>query len=287
MKVQLFISLLLVIGISGFTQNLTLHFDYNAFSISDSAEKVLSGRLPDLLQCDSILITGHADTIGTLAYNMELSEKRAEIIWHWLAVKKVQIHIRTVGKGENDILYPYSGYANRRSEIFAYSKKILFPKKEVQAFKIDNHRDTVIRGKEGAILRIPAHSINPSKAHENKQFTVLLTEYYTLSDMVLNGLMTRTASDVLETNGMIYLDVFQEGETCTLEAGTPIQVEFPLHGKANKAMGLFYGKQNQDHDIIWEEQDVISGEGECTIAMLSEKMPSFNDCNSRNTKMRW
>ncbi|MBF0375105.1 MAG: OmpA family protein [Alphaproteobacteria bacterium] len=84
-------------------------FDFNSTKITPAAAAIISeaaqrakGKAPVQL-----LITGHADTVGSPAYNQRLSVQRAN------AVRAVLVHqglgvdrIEIVGKGESDLLVP-------------------------------------------------------------------------------------------------------------------------------------------------------------------------------------
>jgi outer membrane protein OmpA-like peptidoglycan-associated protein len=69
-----------------------------------------------------IVVTGHSDTTGAAAYNLELSQRRAETVTNELIRRGVPAtDITTVGRGEEDLLVPtddgVSEPRNRRVEI--------------------------------------------------------------------------------------------------------------------------------------------------------------------------
>jgi hypothetical protein len=69
-----------------------------------------------------IVVTGHTDTAGSAAYNMELSQRRAEVVANELIRRGVSAtDIATLGRGEEDLLVPtadgVSEPRNRRVEI--------------------------------------------------------------------------------------------------------------------------------------------------------------------------
>jgi OmpA family len=70
----------------------------------------------------TIMVTGHTDTVGSSAYNQNLSERRAEAVAVELVRQGVpQTAITTVGRGEQDLLVPTGDEVreaqNRRVEI--------------------------------------------------------------------------------------------------------------------------------------------------------------------------
>ena len=69
-----------------------------------------------------IVVTGHTDTAGSAAYNMELSQRRAEVVRNELVRRGVPAtDIATLGRGEEDLLVAtadgVSELRNRRVEI--------------------------------------------------------------------------------------------------------------------------------------------------------------------------
>jgi hypothetical protein len=152
MKTRFLASIFLLFTIPLFSQNTRLYFDFDGSTLSDSSQQVLKAKLPDYRLSDTISIVGYADTTGMDDYNMELSKKRAEVIQKWFIVNQIESFIKTSWKGETEVLNPYSGHDSRRAEIFAFSKRFAFPKKEVQVFYINNLIDTLIQGKEGTSI---------------------------------------------------------------------------------------------------------------------------------------
>jgi TonB family protein len=219
---------------------------------------------------------GYADTSGTDSYNMELSRKRTEAVLKWLVANKIATPARTAWKGETHVQYPYSGHENRRTEVIGFAK-MMFPKKAEQLFIISNSRDTTIQGKEGTLINIPANVITMPEGQANGKLVVSLTEYYNASDILLNNLTTSTDTELLETNGMINLSILRNNEICTILSDRTIKVGFPVHGKRNENMRLFYGSPNLPGRFTWEEAEIPAG-----IEMLDqpeyaevEEMPTF------------
>jgi TonB family protein len=269
-------------SITLFSQDLILGFGLNQYSISNYSDSVLNSRLPEFKFSDSINVIGHTDTVGTMEFNVVLSRKRAESVMQWLVSKNVKPDIiKTYWKGESEILDFKCDEFNRRVEIFTFKNQHRIDtlqdqtfNKESQAFTIDNSRDTTIYGKEGTFIQIPMNSISSTKASDNKHFVVKLAEYYTLSDIILNHLTTRADKNILETKGMINLRIVQDGQECFINKNIPIKVGFPNTEKSEAEMSLFYGKPNQDNEIIWEEAQ-NSDDYSLPIYILVEEMPSF------------
>lgn len=99
-------------------------FEFDSFALTPEAKQVID-RVAQVLKHDVmrdkvIEIQGHADATGTAAYNMSLSEKRAQAVEQYL-VSQHQIdasRLRFVGKGETepfDAAHPEASI-NRRVE---------------------------------------------------------------------------------------------------------------------------------------------------------------------------
>ena len=73
------------------------------------------------VQYDSVVVVGHADRIGTKAYNQQLSLRRAEAVKHYLVSKGVAADtIKTEGRGELDpALDPSACQGKRKQKLIA------------------------------------------------------------------------------------------------------------------------------------------------------------------------
>lgn len=282
MKHLCLLAILLIVNTGVFCQDIIIGFGNDQGSISNHYNSLLTQRLKDFQICDSVFIIGHTDTVGTAGYNAALSRMRAESVKQWLAGKNIDPDIiRTYWKGESEILDSESDEINRRVEVFIFKNQFNFNgtenqifNKQARFFKIDNSRDTTILGLEGTYIELPANSINPAKVSDNKIFEVSLTEYYTLSDIVLNRLTTRTTNEILETKGMINLTIVQDGMECTISRIKPIKVGFPNTDQSEDKMRLFYGKPDEDCEIIWEEAQNPE-DYSIPVFVLVEEMPEF------------
>lgn len=80
-------------------------FAFNKTTLNPTAGKIIDEEvLPQLAKCgkvDSILITGHADRLGSQQYNQKLSEKRADAVATYLRSRGVATEIATRGAGSS------------------------------------------------------------------------------------------------------------------------------------------------------------------------------------------
>lgn len=101
-----------------------LHFEFDRYDISEIYYKNLANLAACLEENPSsgLIIEGHADNRGTPAYNMALSEKRANAVKDYLVKRKgiASIRIKTVPYGEGKPLMDeeneYAFKQNRRAE---------------------------------------------------------------------------------------------------------------------------------------------------------------------------
>ena len=107
-------------------------FDSGKWEIKPTAERLLRKFLKTVknLKIKEILIEGHTDSVGSRAYNLELSKRRAEAVKDWLIEKGGLrgVKIVTKGYGESKPIAPNTnpdgsdnpkGRAkNRRVEVF-------------------------------------------------------------------------------------------------------------------------------------------------------------------------
>lgn len=80
-------------------------FGFNKANLTADAQKVVAEAAAAAMQynAEQIVVIGHADTVGSPRYNIELSERRAETVRDELVRQGVQAdRIATTGRGESD-----------------------------------------------------------------------------------------------------------------------------------------------------------------------------------------
>jgi len=107
-------------------------FDTNSDQLNaegDSALSDLVGRLGDVQEIESMVVTGHTDSRGTEDYNQDLSERRAATVATYLEAALPDTTISSSGAGElspvdtNDTAE--GRQANRRVEIQVTAKSVV------------------------------------------------------------------------------------------------------------------------------------------------------------------
>ena len=116
-------------------------------------------------------------------------------------------------------------------------------KKTGETFKTINSRDTIISGKEGTTIFIPANSFSGGD-------TVVfeLKEFYKYSDMIKEGLTTTSDDKQLISGGMFFLSAKINGKEVQVNPNKEIKVFIP-NLSSKDSMQIFEGVENGKKDF--------------------------------------
>ena len=167
--------------------------------------------------------------------------------------------------------------------------------KKAQHVALKAQNDTTITYKEGTILKIKGGSfINPNTgAVVTGPIQLSVTEYYKLSDILLQNLSTVSNGKQLETGGMLYIEAKQGNTTLELKDNAPIEILFPTANKKT-GMQLFSGEW-KDQNINWTLQndilevvdiDDLSEELVEVPLTVVEQAPTFPGCEAEDNETR-
>lgn len=126
---------------------------------------------------------------------------------------------------------PAKDYA---AELDAFYKQI---EKPSQQFVINPLQDTIIHGKDGSLLLIPANTFSTGPV------TIVLKEYYTFQDIITNRLSTASNGLPLITGGMIHITAMVDGKEVNMKPDKAIRWFIPDTSARMKQMQLFTGVQ--------------------------------------------
>ncbi len=88
---------------------------------------------------------------------------------------------------------------------------------EKQEFLISNQKENYIIGKKGTMLIFPPNIfLNNKGMIENENILIQLQEYNTKSEILLSGFYTQNTHEIFETEGMVSVKVFKNGEELTV-----------------------------------------------------------------------
>ena len=187
-------------------------------------------------------VSGYSDAHGDSLKNVLLSHNRAKVVADFLTAQ---------GVDNQTIIINYFGASratsknsknpnDRKVEILAFSKLIASWKElteKPQIFMITNKRDTVLTGKKGTIIKLPANCLS---GDPTKPIKMVLKEYYGQYDMLMNNMTTLADGKLLESSGMLFLAAEQNGKPLT--ATKPLTYQFPNQDKnGNTDYNLYKG----------------------------------------------
>ncbi|MGJ8591338.1 MAG: hypothetical protein ACSHXF_02250 [Aquaticitalea sp.] len=167
-----------------------------------------------------------------------------------------------------------------------------FPK-QPQVFTFDVNKDTIIKCKEGTVLKIKANSFVHSGYGSPVKGVIdfEVTEYYKLSDMLLANLTTTSKGQQLETGGMLYVHAVQGEGLVELKPNATIDIFMPTKNK-KESMQLFSGVMG-GNGIDWileddelEALEIIDEEDIEVPFSLVEQTPVFPGCETVNEAQR-
>lgn len=102
---------------------ITFYFDSTQFDDKGQQAAAELARLLQEQQPPAITLTGHADPIGSDAYNLDLSHRRAEALKAYLA-QTYRGRIRTDGKGEREPYEPAEPQQYTQEELYRLHRRV-------------------------------------------------------------------------------------------------------------------------------------------------------------------
>ena len=79
-----------------------VYFAFNKHILTPAAKRELDLIIPSFKNAQGLIVEGHTDNIGSDAYNLTLSDKRAASVVAYLKSQGVEIQFKVVGKGESE-----------------------------------------------------------------------------------------------------------------------------------------------------------------------------------------
>ena len=228
-----------------------VYFDFGKSVLKSEASAKLTRQIDSLrnenYDIAQISLCGNTDAIGSDAANEVLSRNRCTAVQAFLMQRGVaKSQLKTVGKGE---LAPVADnetdngrQQNRRVEVEVLLLKKAFVNvlaKKSQNFAIRSGVDTMIVGAQGTVFRFRNDVFDVPKG---TKLNIAVREALTYPDMILDRLTTVSEGRLLETGGMIKLDVTDiNGVAIPIKRGKTVQVRIP-NDKQDPRMQTFYGQ---------------------------------------------
>lgn len=122
-----------------------------------------------------------------------------------------------------------------------------------QAFTVSTSSAVSIVGAKGTTINIPALAFKTSGGTQILgQVIIKLTELYSKRDLILNKVQTTTKDDILQTKGIVKLNVTQGEETLMLDAAKTVTINYPATVTPGNDMFAFFGKNDLvSTNLIW------------------------------------
>jgi hypothetical protein len=274
-KLKSFFFFLYLLPLSLVAQNYSqanFKIDYfpGSATLQSQTKEMLTALISNFRESDKVLkieIIAHSDS-------RDLSEERILLISDFLhqqnipdslidkvteidEVDEVEIII-DFGSEDNDISVESSGYA-------ANSVKWKEPdstvrqycpgrSKSSQVFIIPPASDVNISGAEGTVVNISRNDLQHFNGDSVEGPIIIeLKEFYSSEDIIRADLQTVSDDRVLETGGMLHLNVTSENKPLKLTEGAFAKIKLPAKDEnALEGMDLFVGESMENGSVNWK-----------------------------------
>lgn len=131
---------------------------------------------------------------------------------------------------------------------------------QVQKSSFNTSMGAWITGKSGSIVAIEPDAIVDAAGNlVNGTVDVEYIEYNTISDMAFSGVTTVSGTELLESGGMFYLNVKQNGKDLKFKSGKNISISYPQTNKTDDAMNFFTGNAKPGaNKVDWVRKDTVA-----------------------------
>lgn len=135
-----------------------------------------------------------------------------------------------------------------------------------QVFTWSAMADTLIRCKKGTVMYLPKGCLQLNGNLSPVQ--VEIQEYYNFSDFISEELSTIAGNKLLETGGMVYVSIQQNGVDVELKKGGQYALYFPKQEEnVSDSMQTFYGARNEAGMVTWRLKTKAWGTKEVGVAV--------------------
>jgi hypothetical protein len=209
-----------------------------------------------------LMIKGHTDQIGSVDYNIDLSERRAQSIKeHLIQLGADHAKLTSVFRGEFELLQrSFSSNAleaNRRVEIYykLYEFEDLseleneLRQKSITATTMQADDEKIVVGNNGTFIKIEPESFLTAEGNTYEgEVKLTLTEAINMSHFMEHSLATMADGELLESGGMYKLEATSaQGEALQLNPSSPLLVGMPSDN-IQDGMSVFVSSDGTD----WE-----------------------------------
>lgn len=267
-------------------------FEYNSYELTTESKSMIDEMLTEIGSdtITKIELYGHTDNDGAESANLLLSQNRVLTVQVYLLSKGIKPStIITNHYGESKPSYSNESESgmqkNRRVEIAMTQRPsttkradpitlVTTPAKtqpktihslpttntDVQSFKESTRNKIDIIGSHGTHI---IFSENCFVDHDGKsvsgEVTIEIVEVYTQAEMINHNLSTVSNGALIESAGMAYIRIIDDGSQVSLAPYVQYTIEFPATDKI-AGMQLFYGDTSSG-TLNWQAQSMGKGKG--------------------------
>lgn len=167
-----------------------------------------------------------------------------------------------------------------------YSKAVSGPlfdviRPNVQTFEIIAYKDNLIVGQKGTLVFVPKNSFIHADGETVKgKISIEMIEVLSIEDMIKANLQTISNGQVLQSEGMLYLDAKSDGKQLALANDKVLRIDLPAMGRDNTAesVQVFSGKYDAAGHINW----TVSGTLENKLVPLPLDLFNYENELSHN-----
>ncbi|MBD77603.1 MAG: hypothetical protein CL840_01515 [Crocinitomicaceae bacterium] len=222
-----------------------------------------------------LLVQGHADHRGDLAYNDALSLRRANTVKNFIGeqgISKNLIELSFYGERnpKNHSKSSQHLSQNRRVDVilniyeFETLEEIQDALKEnsVSSFELDPRQEVLLKANNGSRVYIQPNSFVDQNGNlVNERVTVEISEAIKTEEWVANNLSTKTNGELLESGGMLKISAITEsGTRVNIDPNKPILVSIPKRSNGrDQRMEMFTSNAGNIWAPIGERPLNLSG----------------------------
>jgi hypothetical protein len=268
--------------------NLEIDYESTVINFLPQTQEMLELLLGKVLETEDIM---YIDIIA-VADNRDLSEERIGPILdffeqHKIAADKIeavteysdkhQIHIIISSVLKEKKEHPLVQVRDSLSDQPAQKQYCAGGSKKAQVFEIHSASSILtVKGEEGTEIQIKREDL----VHQNGEavegaIKVELKEFYSNADILMAELHTLDGNKVLETAGMLNLNITAQNKPLKLRQGKSANIKMPAKSsKYKKGMDLYMGNSMADGAIDWK-RETRNGMVTTTVGSESFKTSSY------------
>ncbi|MCP4441264.1 MAG: cytochrome c [Aureispira sp.] len=175
---------------------------------------------------------------------------------------------------------------NRDQPSLDFSELLSGDNLESTLFNISLDQDTLLKGKKGVEIYIPKGSFVENGQAPQGKIKIELKEATSKTDFIIANLTTITKEgQVLESNGMAYINATADGKALQLKEGANVQIVF-TNVPYIEGMEVYYGAPNQKGQMTWEKEDQLVETDRVKAIKQGSKLYNENCSSCHSTSLR-